>query len=180
MSFAIALPKCSKEIARKNSPLESAPPRRSRNATSPKRSSHGFTLIELMVVLAILALLAAAILPNVVGKSDAAKQSKAKTDIAMIESLLDQFYLDMGRYPTTDEGLNALFTAPESDGTKWKGPYSKKKIPTDPWGNPYEYNSPGTHSSAPYEVCSYGRGGQEGGEGPDADVVSWETEESGK
>jgi general secretion pathway protein G len=147
---------------------------------SAKRDAHGFTLIELMVVLAILALLAAAILPNVVGKSDTAKQGKAKTDIAMIESLLDQFYLDMGRYPTTDEGLKVLFTPPENDATKWKGPYSKKKIPADPWGKPYEYDSPGTHSSAPYEVCSYGRDGQEGGEGPDADIVSWELPESGK
>lgn len=153
---------------------------RSESTSLTKRDARGFTLIELMVVLAILALLAAAILPNVVGKSDAAKQSKAKTDIAMIESLLDQFYLDMGRYPSTEEGLNALFTAPDSDTTKWKGPYSKKKIPADPWGKPYEYDCPGTHSSAPYEVCSYGRDGQEGGEGPDADIVSWEAPESGK
>ncbi|MBI5093049.1 MAG: type II secretion system major pseudopilin GspG [Candidatus Hydrogenedentes bacterium] len=149
-------------------------------ASRSNRGKEGFTLIELMVVLAILALLAAAILPNVVGKSDTAKQGVAKTDIAMIESLLDQFYLDMGRYPTTEEGLNALFTAPEGDSAKWKGPYSKKKIPADPWGIPYVYDCPGTHSSAPYEVCSYGRDKQEGGEGVDADIVSWDTSDSGR
>lgn len=140
----------------------------------------GFTLIELMVVLAILALLAAAILPNVVGKSDTAKQSKAKSDIAVIEGLLDNFYLDMGRYPTSEEGLNALFTSPDGDNPKWKGPYSKKKIAPDPWGQPYQYVAPGTHSSQPYEVWSCGRDGQEGGTGPDADIPSWEVEEGAK
>lgn len=141
----------------------------------------GFTLIELMVVLAILALLAAAILPNVVGKSDSAKQAKAKADIAVLEGLLDNFYLDMGRYPTTEEGLNALCTPPDGDNPKWKGPYSKKKITPDPWGKPYQYVCPGTHSSQPYEVWSNGRDEQEGGTGPDADIISWEGEgESGK
>jgi general secretion pathway protein G len=145
-----------------------------------KRGTQGFTLIELMVVLGILALLAAAILPNVVGKSDAAKQAKAKTDIAVIESLLDHFYLDMGRYPATEEGLRALYTAPDSDTEKWKGPYSKKKIVPDPWGNPYQYVAPGTHGSQPYEVWSLGRDGREGGSGVDADIVSWEEEENAR
>jgi len=137
------------------------------------RRKRGFTLIELMVVLVILAMLAALIVPNVVGKSDEAKQTKAKTDIAMIESLLDQFYLDMGRYPTTEEGVRVLYFPPDEDTDKWNGPYSKKPIPLDPWDNPYHYECPGTRSSMPYEVASYGKDGEEGGEDYDADIVSW-------
>ncbi len=132
-----------------------------------------FTLVELMVVLLILGILAAAIVPNVVGKTDRAKRTKAQADIAVIESLLDQFYLDMGRYPTTEEGLNALYYAPEQDQEKWHGPYPKKPISKDPWGHEYVYECPGTHSSLPYEVSSYGRSGREGGEGDDAPVISW-------
>lgn len=142
-----------------------------------KRRDSGFTLIELMVVLGILVLLTLAIVPNVIGKSDSAKQSKAKADIAVLDSLLDHFYLDMGRHPTQEEGLNALFKAPEGDAEKWKGPYSKKKIAPDPWDRPYEYACPGTHSSQPYEIWSLGRDGKEGGEGVDADIVSWDNEE---
>lgn len=139
-----------------------------------ERRDRGFTLIELMVVMMLLAILAAAIVPNVVGKSDKAKHTKAKTDIAMIESLLDQYYLDMGRYPTVDEGLRALYFKPEDDDGSWKGPYPKKPIPDDPWGNPYMYESPGTHSNAPYEVASFGKDGEEGGEGDyNEDIVSW-------
>ena len=133
----------------------------------------GFTLIELMVVLVILALLATVIVPNVVGKSDDAKQTKAKTDIAMIEALLDQFYLDLGRYPASEEGLRVLYVSPEDPDDKWKGPYSKKPIPNDPWGNPYGYESPGIRSMQPYEAWSFGRDGQEGGDGYDQDIVSW-------
>ena len=138
-----------------------------------RREERGFTLIELLVVLAILAILAAAILPNVVGKKEGANRVKAQTDIAMIESLLDQFYLDMDRYPTTEEGLRVLYFAPEEETEKWKGPYPKKPIPRDPWGNPYVYESPGIRSAQAYEVMSYGRDGEEGGENEDADVISW-------
>ena len=143
----------------------------------PKRNREGFTLIELMVVLIILALLATVIVPNLVGRSDEAKQTKARADIATIESLLDQYRLDMGQYPTTDEGLGALYRAPSDGEENWKGPYSKKPIPPDPWGQPYGYESPGTRSSQPYEVWSYGRDKQEGGEGYDTDVISWEEDE---
>jgi len=138
-----------------------------------RRNESGFTLIELLVVLAILAILAAAILPNVVGKKEGAMRTKAQTDIAMIESLLDQFYLDMDRYPTTEEGLRVLYFKPEEETEKWKGPYPKKPIPKDPWGNPYVYESPGTRSAQAYEVMSYGRDGEEGGEADAADIVSW-------
>lgn len=148
--------------------------------TNGKRDRGGFTLIELMVVLGILALLAAAVLPNIVGKSDAAKQGKAKSDIAVMEGLLDHFYLDMGRYPTTEEGLNVLYKAPDGDAENWKGPYSKKKIVPDPWNHPYEYTCPGTHSPQPYEIWSFGRDGKEGGAGVDADIVTWDEDDHSK
>ena len=142
-----------------------------------KRGEHGFTMIELMVVLVILVLLVTMIVPNIVGKSDDAKVTRAKVDIASMEAFLDQFYLDMGRYPEQEEGLRVLYYEPESDVESWKGPYSKKPIPDDPWGNPYIYQIPGTHSSQPYEISSLGRDGQEGGEEFDADIVSWVDEE---
>ena len=142
------------------------------NATS-KLKQRGFTMIELMVVLVILVLLVSMIVPNIVGKSDDAKVSKSKTDIAMIESLLDQYYLDMGQYPSTEDGLNVLYKEPEGAGEKWKGPYSKKPIPKDPWENAYHYDQPGSHSSQPYEIWSFGRDNAEGGEKFDKDIVSW-------
>lgn len=145
-----------------------------------KRSARqrAFTLIELMVVLVILAVLATAILPNVIGKSARAKRTKAQADIAVIESLLDQFYLDLDRYPTMEEGLRVLYYPLPEEEKRWKGPYSKKPITNDPWDNPYVYESPGTHSPLPYEVMSYGTDGVEGGEDDAADIVSWPEEES--
>ena len=143
------------------------------------RKQKAFTLIELMVVLVILGILVVVIVPNVVGKSDMASCTTARANIAIIEGLLDQFYLDMGRYPTTEEGLRVLFYEPEEDAEKWGGPYPKKPIGKDPWGNPYIYESPGTRSalSLPYELMSLGKEGQEGGEGYDADITSWPEEE---
>ena len=141
------------------------------------RKREAFTLIELVVVLAILAILAVAIVPNVVGKSDKARQTKAQADIAIIEGLLDQFYLDMGRYPTTEEGPRVLYYPPDEDEEKWNGPYSKKPISNDPWGNPYVYESPATRTSLPYDLMSLGKDGQEGGEGYDADITNWVEEE---
>lgn len=133
----------------------------------------GFTLIELMIVAVVLAILAAAIIPNVVGRTERARCAMAQSDIATLEMLLDIFYLDMDRYPTTEEGLRALYVAPETDAEKWKGPYPKKPISEDPWGNEYVYRSPGVQSDQPYEIVCYGKDGEEGGEGNDADVRSW-------
>jgi general secretion pathway protein G len=144
-----------------------------------KRNQRGFTLIELMVVLIILALLATVVVPNVVGKSDQAKVTKAQADVASVEALLDQYYLDMGQYPSTEEGLKALSKAPDGADKKWKGPYAKKPVPLDPWGNAYHYESPGTHSSQRYEVWSLGADNQEGGEGYNEDIVSWVKEDEG-
>jgi len=140
------------------------------------RTTSAFTLIELMVVLVILAVLAVAIVPNVIHKPAKAKRVKAQSDIATIENLLDQFYLDMDRYPTTDEGLRALFYRPEEDEDRWGGPYSKKPISNDPWGNPYVYENPGSRSDLSYDLLSYGADGEEGGEEENADITNWVTD----
>jgi general secretion pathway protein G len=139
----------------------------------------GFTLIELMIVAVVLAILAAAIVPNIVGRTEVARRSRAQSDIASMESLLQLYYLDMGRYPTSEEGLRVLYYPPDEDEDKWRGPYMTKPQFEDPWGNDYVYRSPGTNSQMPYEIVSYGADGQEGGEGDDADVQSWVEEEEG-
>ncbi|MGO9016004.1 MAG: type II secretion system major pseudopilin GspG [Dissulfurispiraceae bacterium] len=130
----------------------------------------GFTLIELLVVLVILGLLAALVGPQLFPKLGKGKQSAAKAQIELFGQALDQFRLDVGRYPTSQEGLAALVTNSGID--KWEGPYLKKGLPNDPWGRPYIYTCPGTHGE--YDIVSYGRDGNPGGEGEDKDVVSWE------
>lgn len=129
----------------------------------------GFTLIEMLVVMMILALLAALVGPRLFPKLGKGKQSAAKAQIELLGQTLDHFRLDVGRYPTTQEGLNALMVNPGVDN--WDGPYLKKELPPDPWGKPYYYQSPGTHGE--YDLYSYGRDGVSGGEGEDQDVVSW-------
>ena len=130
----------------------------------------GFTLVELLVVMAIIALLAALVGPKLFPKLGKGKQSAAKAQIELIGQALDQLRLDVGRYPTTQEGLNALMVNPGIDN--WEGPYLKKALPPDPWGKPYQYACPGTHGE--YDLFSYGRVGNPGGEGEDKDVTSWE------
>jgi general secretion pathway protein G len=130
----------------------------------------GFTLIELLVVILILAVLAALIVPRVVGRGSDAKRAKAATDISTISSLLEQFRLDTGRYPTTEEGLEALRTQP-ADLDTWRGPYSQKPLPTDPWGFDYIYEFPGSSGDDSFLIGSLGSDGQEGGEGEAADIM---------
>ncbi len=130
----------------------------------------GFTLIELMVVILILAILAALIVPRVVGRASDAKIAKATSDIAELHGLLEQFRLDTDRYPTTQEGLQALVVAPPNI-KNWKGPYSGKSIPNDPWGNPYYYEYPGANGKESFTLMSYGKDGAPGGEGEDADIA---------
>jgi general secretion pathway protein G len=130
----------------------------------------GFTLVELLVVMAILAMLAALVGPKLFPKLGKGKQSAAKTQIELLGQALDQLKLDTGRYPTTQEGLNALMINPGMDN--WEGPYLKKSLPSDPWGKPYIYQSPGTHGE--YDLSSLGKDGNPGGDGEDKDVVSWE------
>jgi len=130
----------------------------------------GFTLIELLVVLVILGLLAALVGPNIFKNLGKGQAGAAKAQIELLGQALDQFRLDVGRYPSTQEGLNALVTNPGIDN--WQGPYLKKGLPNDPWGRPYHYQSPGSHGE--YDLVSYGKDGSPGGEGEDKDITSWE------
>ncbi len=129
----------------------------------------GFTLIELLLVLAILAILAAVVVPKFTRRSEQAREAAAKTDISSIETALDAFEVDTGRYPSTEEGLAALIDAP-TNAKNWHGPYLKRSMPTDPWGNPYQYVYPGTHSKSGYDLYSFGPDGHEGG---DDDLDNW-------
>jgi general secretion pathway protein G len=136
-----------------------------------KSQKRGFTLIELLVVLVILGLLAGLVGPRVLSYLGGAKSDTARLQIGEFGAGLDLFYLEIGRYPTTDEGLIALIEQP-SDLTNWHGPYLKKRsIPKDPWGNDYIYESPG--ENGPYDLYSFGMDGTEGGEGDNKDIVSW-------
>ena len=136
-----------------------------------KRSDRrGFTLVELLVVMVIIGLLAALVGPKLFPKLGKGKQSAAKAQIELLGQALDQFRLDVGRYPTTQESLAALVTNPGVDN--WDGPYLKKALPNDPWGKPYNYQCPGTHGE--FDIFSYGRDGAAGGEAEDKDVASWE------
>jgi general secretion pathway protein G len=136
------------------------------------RTQHGFTLIELLVVLAIIGMLAGLVGPQVVKHLGESKTKTAKLQIEELSSALDMYRLDVGRYPATEEGLAALIEQP-SNAKIWNGPYlRKKKVPVDPWNNPYHYASPGQHGK--FDLFTLGADGAEGGEGEDQDIVSWE------
>ena len=130
----------------------------------------GFTLIELLIVMVIIGLLAAFVAPRFFGQEKKAKQRGAKGQIALLESAVDTYRLDIGRYPTTEQGLEALRERPEGLD-KWDGPYLRKELPLDPWGNPYVYESPSEHGE--FAIMSYGADGSPGGEGDDMDIVRW-------
>jgi general secretion pathway protein G len=134
------------------------------------RRQRGFTLIELLVVLAILAMLAAIVVPRVFRNLEKAKVNTAKTQIAAFESAISAYRLDVGSFPTTDQGLQALRTQP-GGVENWDGPYLPKDIPPDPWGHPYVYRCPSEHGD--YEIISYGADGREGGDGVNKDILSW-------
>jgi general secretion pathway protein G len=143
-------------------PLPSNKPRRPR----------GFTLIELMVVLVIMGVLAALIVPNIIGRTDEARVTAAKTDIGTIMQALKLYKLDNGIYPSQEQGLQALVVKPSTPPVpgNWK-PYLEK-LPTDPWGRPYQYLNPGV--KGPVDVFSYGADGKPGGDGSNADIGSWQ------
>jgi general secretion pathway protein G len=134
------------------------------------RKEKGFTLIELLIVMVILGLLAAMVGPRMFGKVGKSKQKAAKAQISLFETSLDTYRLDVGKYPTTQQGLQALRVKPDG-AEKWDGPYLPKDIPLDPWGSPYIYESPGKHGD--YDIISLGADKSPGGEGDDADITSW-------
>jgi general secretion pathway protein G len=133
-----------------------------------KRSSEsGFTLVELMIVLFILGLLTALVAPRLMGRVGKAKQKTAQTQIHMLGTALELFYLDSGRYPTKEEGLKALSQKPDNMSS-WGGPYLDKEVPKDPWGNIYVYKIPG--EKAPFDIICYGADKAPGGEGENQDI----------
>ncbi|WP_426167511.1 type II secretion system major pseudopilin GspG [Pseudoduganella sp. R-34] len=138
-----------------------------------KRRSGGFTLIEIMVVVVIMGVLAALVLPKVLDRVGQSKTAAAKVEISTIMQALKMYKLDNQRYPTTEQGLQALMAKPTAGpaANGWKAPYLEK-MPKDPWGNPYQFLSPGVKGEI--DVFSYGADGQPGGSGDDADIGSWE------
>lgn len=135
----------------------------------------GFTLIEVLVVIAVIAMLAALVAPNVFQHVGTAKDATARSQIELLGAALDAYRLDNGRYPSTDQGLNALQVEPSIQPlpSNWRGPYLRKAVPVDPWGSPFIYVSPGEINPRNYDLFSLGADSEPGGEGEDADVVSW-------
>ena len=138
--------------------------------TIQRSNERGVTLIELLVVMIILGLIAALAAQQFLGKVESARRTSAKNQITELEGALDLFRLDAGRYPSAEEGLQALRQKP-SGLENWDGPYLKKDLPLDPWGKAYIYKRPGEHGD--FDLISLGPDGKEGGEGDAADVVNW-------
>ena len=150
-------------------------PDRVQSKSQSVRVSGGFTLLELLVVIVVIAILATLVAPNVFRHVGAAKDATARTQIEMLGAALDAYRLDTGRYPNSEQGLDALWTRPmrEPLSPNWKGPYLRKEVPADPWDRAYVYRSPGTASGTGYDLLSYGADGKAGGDGEDADILSW-------
>ena len=135
-----------------------------------KRRDRGITLIELLVVMVIIAMFATLVGQRLFKNVEKARQVAAKSQITEFETVLDTYRLDIGRYPTNEEGLQALRTRP-GNLEKWDGPYLRKDLPLDPWGHPYMYRFPGQHGD--YDLMALGSDDQEGGEGEATDIVNW-------
>ena len=134
----------------------------------------GFTLIEILVVIVVIAILATLVAPNVFQHVGAAKNATAKSQIEMLGAALDAYRLDNGTYPVTQQGLVALWEKPTVEPPpNWRSAYLRKPVPLDPWGHPYVYLFPGGQNPQGYDLLSLGADGKPGGEGEDADIVSW-------
>ena len=140
-----------------------------KSQTANPRFRRGFTLVELLLVMVILAVLAAVVVPKFTGRSEQARLTAAKADIHQIEAQLDAFEVDTGRYPSSEEGLQALLEAP-TNVKNWHGPYLKR-MPQDPWGNPYVYRYPGSHNGTGFDLFSFGPDGRDGGSD---DITNWD------
>ena len=146
-------------------------------AEPTRRRQRGFTLVEIMVVVVIIGLLAAVIVPSLMGNVDQARVTKARQDIQGIATAITMIRLDTAKYPSTDQGLRALIQQPTDPGIRnWKPGGYIQKASKDPWGNDYQYVYPGTHGQA-YDLFSLGADGQPGGEGLDADIGNWDVQE---
>lgn len=141
-----------------------------------RRRDGGFTLIEILVVIAVIAMLAALVGPNVFQQVGSARDATARSQIEMLGAALDAYRLDNARYPTTEQGLQALQVRPSIDPApnNWRGPYLRKDVPADPWGFDYLYLSPGEANPNGYDLMSFGADGEPGGEGENADITSWD------
>jgi general secretion pathway protein G len=140
----------------------------------PSSLRAGFTLIEILVVIVVIAILATLVAPNIFQHVGAAKSATAKSQIEMLGAALDAYRLDNTQYPTTEQGLAALWEKPTVDPpSNWRSPYLRKPVPLDPWGRPYVYLSPGQVNPQGYDLQTYGADGKPGGEGEDADITSW-------
>ena len=139
------------------------------------RGAAGFTLVEILVVIIVIAVLATLVAPNVFQHVGRAKDSTARAQLEMLSAAIDAYRLDNDQYPTTEQGLSALRTRPSIDPLPrdWRGPYLKRDVPLDPWGRPYVYRAPGTANPDGYDLLTLGRDGREGGQGEDADILGW-------
>ena len=137
-----------------------------------RRRQAGVTLIEMLVVVTIIALFAALVAPRMMHQADNARRTQAQAQINSFMTALGAYKLDTGTYPTTEQGLEALRVRPENM-TQWQGPYLPKEVPNDPWGHQYVYKFPGDHDPNEPDIVCFGADGQQGGDGLNADIVSW-------